>query len=78
MEEQELGRGRRKEACETFFTDPLLPTFFTYLGNWISAAEMFICQFTEIVFQFLIRVVSANPVREQVTIVMSEKNVFES
>ena len=34
---------------------------------------MSICQFTEIVLGFLARVVRANPVREQVTIVMSEK-----
>ena len=67
----EEGGGRR--ACETFFTDPLLPTFVTYLDNWISAVKMSICQFTEIVLGFLARVVCANPVREQVTIVMSEK-----
>ena len=59
-------------ACETFFTDPLPPTFVTYLDNCISAVKMSICQFIEIVLGFLARVVRANPVREQVTIVMSD------
>ena len=61
-------RGGRR-ACETFFTAPLPPIFVTYFGNWISAAEMLICQFTEIVRGFLAQVDRANPVREQVTIV---------
>ena len=69
------GEGGGRRACETFFTDPLPPTFVTYLDNWISAVKMSICQFTEIVLGFLARVVRANPVREQVTIVMSEKKV---
>ena len=67
----EEGGGRR--ACETFFTDPIPPTFVIYLDNWISAVKMSICQFTEVVLGFLARVVRANPVREQVTIVMSKK-----
>ena len=71
MEGRGLGRGTR--ACETFFTEPLPPTFVTYLDNWISAVKMSICQFTEIVLGFLAQVVRANPVREQVTIVTSEK-----
>ena len=72
------GEGRGRGVCETFFTDPLPPTFVTYLDNWISAVKMFICQFTEIVLGFLARVVRANPVREQVTIIMSEKSFFQS
>ena len=67
------GEGGGRRACETFFTDPLPSTFVTYLDNWISAVKMSICQFTEIVLGFLARVVRANPLREQVTIVMSEK-----
>ena len=39
---------------------------------------MSICQFTEIVLGFLARVVRADPVSEQVTIVMSEKSFFQS
>ena len=78
MEGRGLGRGKRKEAYETFFTDPLPPTFVTYLDNWISAVKMSIGQFTEIVLGFLARVVRENPVREQVTIVMFEKGFFQS
>ena len=66
------GEGGGMRACETFFTDPLPPTFVTYLDNCISAVKMSICQFIEIVLGFLARVVRANPVREQVTIVMSD------
>ena len=72
------GEGRGRRACETFFTDPLPPTFVTYLDNWISAVKMSIGQFTEIVLGFLARVVRENPVREQVTIVMFEKSFFQS
>ena len=66
MEGRGLGKGK------------LLPTFVTYWDNWISAVKMSICQFSEIVLGFLARVVRANPVREQVTIVMSEKSFFQS
>ena len=72
------GEGGGRRACETFFTDPLPPTFVTYLDNWISAVKMSICQFTEIAVICLARVVRANPVRKQVTIVMSEKRFFQS
>ena len=46
----EVGGGRR--ACETFLTDLLFPTFVTSFDNWISDAEMSICQFTEIALEF--------------------------
>ena len=69
------GEGGGRNACETFFTDPLPPTFVTYLDNWISAVKMSICQITEISLGFLARVVWANPIREQVMIATSEKNV---
>ena len=70
--------GWRGGGWGTFFTDPLPPTFVTYLDNWISAVKMSNSQFTEIVLGFLARVVRENPVREQVTIVMSEKSFFQS
>ena len=75
---QGWGEGGGRRACETFFTDPLPSTFVTYLDIWISAVKMSICQFTEIVLGFLARVVRADPVSEQVTIVMSEKSFFQS
>ena len=70
------GEGGGRRACETFFTDPLPPTFVIYLDNCISAVNMSICQFTEIVLLFLARVVRAIPVREQVMIIMSAKRVL--
>ena len=58
-EAAEKGGGRR--ACETFFTDPLPPTFVSNLDNWISAVKVSIFQFTEIVLGFLARVIRAKP-----------------